>query len=211
MAIKKYDSTWKDISFLKRYTNGSWTDCSFVKVYRNNQWEQVWPDGKLYLIKNGLFSVPFTVVQTWNDYSIGDSFYYTENEGYIEIYNIGYYMGSLITSNSYDISKYSTINIEYDINITTASASLNVGVRYGLYSTNTDPLYKGHQSTENYGTSMINCLEFYKGSTTDGFISLTYSGDISGITSMAYISPHTVTWDGTKTNAYFRIKNLWLE
>ena len=209
MSMKKHTgSAWENITSVKRYSGGSWVNCSFVKKYVDGEWKKIYPTD-YYLIKDGKYQVDFSTTSVWSYSLVGSSFKVTEGDGYIQIYNMGYSMGAIITSNTIDLSQYSTINIEADISMYTSGSTYLNRAAIGAYDSIPDAL--GYGSTWTPGTGTIFYKDFYTvaGNSTT-FVSVSKSYSISNYTADGHIFVYGTSYNLGSDYSYVRIKNLWL-
>ena len=172
---------------------------------------------EMYIIKDGVAMVDYKSIPFWDYYSAAASNVLdnvTQGNGYLNVYSYGYSdMAALITKDGIDLTNYSKLNIEVDVQIYTDHAGGGYNTAR-LYVTSAIP------SGITTGSPAASCSETLKAYTlysdqnspsySTTFTSVSKSYDISSVDSIGYISVGASTWNWGNEYANVRIKNLWL-
>lgn len=168
---------------------------------------------EMYLIQDGEYKVPFQNTSVWSYYPITGStnFRVRDEEEYIEIYNEGYNMGAIITTDPIDLSRFSRIHVEADIIYYVQTESLENRAAIGAYDSVPDALGAGTSGkwAAGEGTIFYKNIHIGTGNGTTA-VPVSQSYDISS-SEMGHIFAYITSFNYGSDYSYLRIKNLWLD
>lgn len=179
----------------------------------NNVARQIY-GSELYLIRDGEYEVDFQNTSVWSYYPITNSstkFSVTDEEEYIQIYNEGFFMGGIITTDAIDLSRYSKMNIEAEVLLDIEGTTARNRAAIGAYDSAADAVGAGTGSAWAAGEGTIFYKDIYTGIDTGGVsVPVSQSYDISS-SELGHIFAYVTSYNYGSDYSYLRIKNLWLE
>lgn len=173
--------------------------------------------GDMYIIKDGVALVDYRIIPFWDYYSSSTTNVLdnvTQGNGYLNVYSYGYSdIAAIITSDGINLSNYSKVSIEADVQIYTEEPSVGWNTAR-LYITSTIPSGLTTGSPAAGSDKTIKSYAIYTDQNgiphNTAYTSVSKTYDISDVKSIGYIAVGASTWNYGYEYANVRIKNLWL-